>query len=268
MYGMKASSRRNRIRYLVVTGALSLVLYGLVFLLGKEKAPLTVQMIAQCLSAWGPTFAVLVLFRQLYPGQRLGEFLMGNFSVRINPLTFVLLLCLQVGIFAFAVAAYLWTSGKGLHSLALVSLPEAMLLLITQLLSGATGEELGWRGYLLRDFEKRHSLIVSALLVGIVWGFWHLPIWFTLGYTENELVRYIVFFLVEIVSFSVIMAVFYRRQENLLIPIWIHFLINFLVGLAKVDLLNLMGWMALGYTLLAIVLIVVEHKSVFESNSI
>jgi len=256
------------IRYLVVTGILSVVLLGLAFLLGKVKAPLIVQTVANCLSAWGPTFAVLVLFRQLYPGQRLGEFLKGNFSVRINPLTFVLLLCLQVGILAFAVAAYLCTSGKGLHSLVLVSLPEAMLLLITQLLSGATGEELGWRRYLLRDFEKRHSLLVSALLVGIVWGFWHLPIWFTLGYTGNDLVRYIVFFLVEIVSFSVIMAVFYRRQENLLIPIWIHFLINFLVGLVKINLFNLMGWMALGYALLAIVLIMVEHKSVFESNSI
>ena len=265
---MEISSRRKVMRYLVVTGLLSLVLFGSTFLLGKEKAPLIVQMIANCLSAWGPTFAVLVLFRQLYPDQSLGEFLKGNFSVRINPLTFVLLLCLQVGIYAFAVAAYLWTSGKGLHSLALVSLPEAMLLLITQLLSGATGEEMGWRGYLLRDFEKRYSLLVSALLVGIVWGFWHLPIWFTLKYTGFDLVRYIVFFLVEILSFSVIMAVFYRRQENLLIPIWIHFLINFLVGLVKIDLLNLMGWMALGYTLLAIVLIGVEHKRVFESNSL
>jgi membrane protease YdiL (CAAX protease family) len=265
---MEISSRRKVFRYLAVTGLLSVVLLGIAFLLGKEKAPLAVQIIANCLSAWGPTFAVLVLFRKLYPGQRLGEFLKGNFSVRINPLTFVLIFCLQVGIFAFAVAAYLWMHGKGLHSLALVSLPEAILLLITQMLSGAMGEELGWRGYLLRDFEKRHSLLVSALLVGIVWGFWHLPVWFTLGYTGTDLVRYIVFFLVEILSFSIIMAVFYHHHANLFIPIWIHFLINFLVGLVKIDLLNLMGWMALGYSLLAIVLIVVEQKSAFGSNSI
>ena len=62
---MSASPKRNVLRYLVVTGLLSAVLLGLVFLLGKLNAPFLLQTIAGCLSAWGPTFAVLVLFRQL-----------------------------------------------------------------------------------------------------------------------------------------------------------------------------------------------------------
>lgn len=265
---MVASPKRKVFRFLVVTGVISCILFGLVFLLSKEKAPIPVQTIAECLSAWGPTFAVLVLFRQLYPGQKLGEFLKDNFSTRVNPLVFILLLFFQVSIYAIAVVAYFWTSGKGLHSLSLVSLPEAGLLLITQLLSGATGEELGWRSYLLRDFEKRYSLLGSALLLGIIWGFWHMPIWFTLGYAGDDLIRYIVFFLIEIISISVIMAVFYRCHENLLIPIWIHFLTNFLVGLVKIELPNIIGWMALGYAALAIAMIVVKRKIVFESNSV
>ena len=265
---MEISSRRKVIRYIIVTGALSGVLFGLAFLLSEAKAPLSLQIIANNISAWSPTLAVLVLFRQLYPGQRLGEFLKHNFSGRVNPLTFVLLLCLQAGIYAFAVAAHLWTSGKGVNSLTPISLPAAMLALVVQLTSGATGEELGWRGFLLREFQTRHSLLVSALLVGIVWGFWHLPVWFTLGYTGNDLVLYIVYFLILVISLSVIMAVFYNRQGNLLIPIWIHFLSNFLVALVKIDLLNLIGWMSLGYAVLAIILIVVERKNVFESNSI
>jgi membrane protease YdiL (CAAX protease family) len=255
------------IRYIVVTGALSGVLFGLAFLLNEAKAPLSLQIIANNISAWSPTLAVLVLFRQLYPNQRLGEFLKRNFSFRVNPLTFVLLLCLQAGIYAFAVAAHWLTSGKGVNSLSLISLPAAMLALVVQLTSGATGEELGWRGFLLREFQTRHSLLVSALLVGFVWGFWHLPVWFTLGYTGKDLVLYIVYFLILIISLSVIMAVFYNRQRNLLIPIWIHFLSNFLVALVKIDLLNLIGWMSLGYAVLATILIVVERKSVFESNS-
>ena len=95
-----------------------------------------------------------------------------------------------------------------------------------------------------------------------------MPVWFTLGYTGTDLVLYIVYFLVLIISLSVIMTVFYNRQRNLLIPIWIHFLSNFLVALVKIDLLNLIGWMSLGYAVLATILIVVERKSVFESNSI
>jgi membrane protease YdiL (CAAX protease family) len=265
---MEISSRRKVIRFIVATGAISGVLFGLAFLLSQAKAPLFLQIIASNISAWSPTLAVLVLFRQLYPGQRLGEFLKRNFSVRVNPLTFVLCLCLQAGIYAFAVAAHLWISGKGASSLTLISLPAAMLALLDQLTSGATGEELGWRGFLLREFQTRHSLLVSALLVGIVWGCWHLPVWFTLGYTGNDLVHYIVYFLILTTSLSVTMAVFYKRQGNLLIPIWIHFLSNFLVALVKIDLLNLLGWMALGYAVLAAILIGIERKSVFKSNSI
>jgi membrane protease YdiL (CAAX protease family) len=137
---------------------------------------------------------------------------------------------------------------------------------IAQLTSGATGEELGWRGYLLAEFQKRHSILVSALLVGIIWGLWHFPVWFTLGYAGSDLIRYIGFFLVQIISVSVVMAVFYIRQKNLLIPIWIHFLTNFLAGLVKVELLNLIGWLALGYAVWAIIMALIERKRVFKLN--
>jgi len=37
------------------------------------------------------------------------------------------------------------------------------------------GEEIGWRGYVLPRLQARHSAFVSTLIVGIIWGFWHLP---------------------------------------------------------------------------------------------
>lgn len=37
------------------------------------------------------------------------------------------------------------------------------------------GEELGWRGFLLPRIQARHNALVSSIIVGIVWGMWHLP---------------------------------------------------------------------------------------------
>jgi uncharacterized protein len=37
------------------------------------------------------------------------------------------------------------------------------------------GEEMGWRGYVLPRLQARHSALVSSLIVGLIWGFWHLP---------------------------------------------------------------------------------------------
>ncbi|HEX2696756.1 MAG TPA: CPBP family intramembrane glutamic endopeptidase [Anaerolineales bacterium] len=45
--------------------------------------------------------------------------------------------------------------------------------LLTDLL--ANGEEIGWRGYVLPRLQAKHSALTSTLMLGVIWGFWHLP---------------------------------------------------------------------------------------------
>jgi membrane protease YdiL (CAAX protease family) len=37
------------------------------------------------------------------------------------------------------------------------------------------GEEIAWRGYVLPRLQTRFSALVSSLIVGGVWGLWHMP---------------------------------------------------------------------------------------------
>lgn len=39
----------------------------------------------------------------------------------------------------------------------------------------AFGEELGWRGFLIKEF-KGWSYVKASLMIGIIWGIWHAPI--------------------------------------------------------------------------------------------
>jgi uncharacterized protein len=43
----------------------------------------------------------------------------------------------------------------------------------------ALGEEIGWRGFVLPRMQARHSALKASLLIGILWGPWHLPLWLT-----------------------------------------------------------------------------------------
>ena len=85
------------------------------------KAPSYIQTIAMNVCAWAPTIVVLIMFRRLFPGVSFGAFFRRNFIRRVNPLTFLLMLVLQVAIVALAVGAQLWATGKGLNSVLLLS---------------------------------------------------------------------------------------------------------------------------------------------------
>ncbi|WP_445171116.1 CPBP family glutamic-type intramembrane protease [Microcoleus sp.] len=39
-------------------------------------------------------------------------------------------------------------------------------------------EEIGWRGFALPHLQKRHSALIATVIVGMLWGLWHLPLIF------------------------------------------------------------------------------------------
>jgi membrane protease YdiL (CAAX protease family) len=55
------------------------------------------------------------------------------------------------------------------------SLPRPIFWLANVVFYGF-GEEVGWRGFALPRIQARHSALSSALLVGLAWAGWHLPL--------------------------------------------------------------------------------------------
>jgi hypothetical protein len=51
-----------------------------------------------------------------------------------------------------------------------------LLFVTTTLLGGPLFEEIGWRGFLLEELQRRHPVLVSTAVVAVVWAVWHLPL--------------------------------------------------------------------------------------------
>ena len=147
----------------------------------------------------------------------------------------------------------LWRAGIGWWAFALVAFALMYLggLVLASLFSGSTlnlnlnqplymiipmiimqffldsglGEELGWRGFLLPRLQARHNALVSSIIVGIVWGLWHLPLFMLEGMSPTyefgqaigvvpALLAYTVFI---VVPYAILFAWLYNNTKGSLL---------------------------------------------------
>jgi len=66
------------------------------------------------------------------------------------------------------------------HQLLMPIYPVSFIL--TLFLGGALFEEPGWRGFALSRLQKRFGPLWGTLVLGVLWGFWHLPLYFVPGF--------------------------------------------------------------------------------------
>ena len=89
----------------------------------------------------------------------------------------------------------------------------------------ALGEELGWRGFALPRMQARNSALKASLIIGVLWGSWHLPLWL-LGRESNPISLFAPF-VVAVIATSVICTWLYNNTGgSLLIIVLYHAAIN------------------------------------------
>jgi membrane protease YdiL (CAAX protease family) len=89
------------------------------------------------------------------------------------------------------------------------------------------GEEPGWRGFALPHLQQLHGPLVGSLILGILWAFWHLPLFWITTWDLPPTILNIVPFVVADIAFTVIITwVFNNTKGSLLIAILVHTSIN------------------------------------------
>lgn len=107
----------------------------------------------------------------------------------------------------------------------------ALLALAISLPAGPLGEELGWRGFVLPRMEISLGALQSSLLIGLMWWFWHLPLfWAPMGTTVSgtavtlwAVTKYLAY----VVGLSVVFTwLFNSTSGSILIVIVLHLTVN------------------------------------------
>jgi uncharacterized protein len=103
-----------------------------------------------------------------------------------------------------------------------MALVQGALILI---IGGPLGEEFGWRGYALPVLTTQVGWRGASLIVGCVWGLWHLPLFFIPGTAQAQMP--IALFMASSVAMSVILARMAVNTRFSIIPALVfHWAIN------------------------------------------
>jgi membrane protease YdiL (CAAX protease family) len=124
------------------------------------------------------------------------------------------------------------TGGIDLDTNLLASAPAALTTLLISALVKNIFEEFAWRGYLApRMYSLNKNIWLSHIVVGLVWGAWHLPFAFALWpyLTPAMLPVFVPLLLIGTVSQSIVYGEI-RLATNSVLPAWIMHSIGNAVG--------------------------------------
>lgn len=220
------------------------------------------------LASWTPNLAAVVVAGVTGGRTAVKRLFAGWLRWRVNPWLYafglapILIAFVSAGLYASFGGAAIPKVTTELTTSAFV------LMLFFHTIQGATGEELGWRGFALPNLQRRLSPLASAVILGLVVSGWHglLHLVSPTGIPEWQ-------FWLLMVSYSIIVAWAYNKSRgSVLIATLFHFAFNFSLelvstGLGWVPLTSLFAIRTAIYAVLAVILVLITGKSLARERA-
>lgn len=182
-------------------------------------------MVFHILGAFGPAFAAVCLTLITDGKPALQKLLARYRTWRIDWKWYAFVLLTRPLIWLTALMGYL-TLGQQTPAWTSANVGFVVLYLLSQLIVVGIGEELGWAGYALPRLQSRHGFLKANLILGVLWGVWHLPFFFTIG--DSQYGTSILVFVLKLTAFRFLFSLAYTQTQSLLMPGLFHVSFNVL----------------------------------------
>jgi uncharacterized protein len=128
---------------------------------------------------------------------------------------------------AIALAAVLGTPPGDFNdpATAYLVLPAFLMILLA---GGPLGEELGWRGFALDRLQARSGPVAASVVLGLVWGLWHLPLFLDPSQVQAALPPLL--YLGQTTTTAVIYTWLWNRTRSLPLVLVLHTMTNLVAG--------------------------------------
>lgn len=179
---LELAKRHPSVAFFALAFGISWVFWIPVALSSQGILPFQIPLMLFVLAGYGPTLAGVIItgvekgksgVRELF-----GRLLLWHVGIR----WYAFALFSTALIAVCVMFLYPLFSGKTAHLDVLSQLRSLLSILpVIVFLGGPMSEELGWRGFALPKLQSSCSALVASLIVGAMWGLWHLPAFWIAG---------------------------------------------------------------------------------------
>lgn len=227
MENPKLSSAGNLVWFFALAFGFSWLFWSLPVLssLGLFSLPIP-NMLWVVIGAHGPLFASVVLTFRPGGWMAVKRLIRSGFDVRMALgwwLAIIFMPFILTGIAVWVnVALNDYQPDTTMLSRPLMIVPTFLIMFF---LGGAFQEEFGWRGYALPRLLALSNPLAASLLLGVIWGLWHLPLFHISGVSQSFM-PFGVFLLLAIALSIVFTWFFLGTNCNLFSALLFHTAIN------------------------------------------
>jgi membrane protease YdiL (CAAX protease family) len=183
-----SAGRHQLLAFTVLTYAVSWVIWWSMAM-RNESIDTTAGGVLNVVATAGPSIAAVIVAAILGRGA-LRQVVSGFSRARVSLRWVLVALLLPQVLIVIAIAINVVAVGAPIPVVTVAVIGSLVREFVrVLLLGGPLEEELGWRGFALPRLQARRTAFDAALVLGLVWGLWHIPLYFVPGTGQYETAR-------------------------------------------------------------------------------
>ena len=189
-------------------------------------------------SVWAPTVLAIIFIAAVSGVTGVREELRARFCYRRETGQWLFIACAVPVVIVGAAILVARASGDSSSFVGSSALPVAIAL---QVATGAVGEELGWRGFLVSRLEARTGWVSAVWIMSTLWSAWHIPAFFNPSLPHYTMpMGWVLAF---ILFFGAFMGLLFQRTgASILATIAAHLSLNIMTALGGASLDSSVFW--------------------------
>ncbi len=185
------------------------------------------------LGSFGPTISALIITSITKGRLGLKELVAKVLIWKVHIFWYMFSLFSTLVVILLSLGIYRLTGGEVVNTNDPAQWYLIPVIFLYVLFFSVAGEELGWRGFLLPRLQKKYNALTASLIIGLIWGFWHLPLFHIKG-DFHENIPFLLFVLQDVALAIILTWLYNNTRGSLLLVHLFHAASNATVGLLPI----------------------------------